>query len=93
MSDLASLSATVHGLVQGVYFRAFVSQHARALGLTGYVRNLPTGAVEVRAEGEKGRLEELLKGLRVGPRGARVEGVEAHWSQYTGSFDGFEVGY
>lgn len=51
MTDLTSVRATVSGRVQGVYFRDFTSRHARELGLTGYVRNLPDGkAVEVQAE-------------------------------------------
>ncbi|GAF85432.1 unnamed protein product, partial [marine sediment metagenome] len=53
MADSASLQATVYGRVQGVFFRAFVSRCARELGLTGYVGNLPDGAVEIMAEGER----------------------------------------
>ena len=94
MSDLASLSVVVHGRVQGVFFRAFTSRHARDLGLTGYVRNLPGGrAVEVRAEGERLQLEKLLEHLKVGPPGARVEGVEVNWSDYQGGFHQFEMRY
>ncbi len=51
MTDLASLYAVVYGYVQGVFFRAFVARQAKELGLTGFVRNLPGGAVEVNAEG------------------------------------------
>lgn len=92
MPDLTSLSATVHGLVQGVNFRYFVLRHARELGMTGYVRNLPTGiSVEVRAEGERGKLEQLLRHLEVGPGGARVEKVEVSWSEYKAAFPRFEV--
>ena len=47
MADSASLEASVGGLVQGVFFRAFVARRARELGLVGYVRNLPDGTVEV----------------------------------------------
>jgi len=79
-------------LVQGVNFRAFVLRHARALGLTGYVRNLHREpAVEVVAEGERGDLERLLGELEVGPRGARVERVEVNWSEYSGAYSRFEV--
>ncbi len=94
MSELASLSAIVHGRVQGVFFRAFVYHRARALGLTGYVRNLPGGrVVEVRAEGERVKLEELLQHLKVGPPGAMVERVEVDWSGFRGTYPRFEVGY
>jgi len=94
MPEQASLRAVIYGFVQGVFFRSFTTRHARALGLTGYVRNLPGGrAVEVVAEGETERLEELLKHLEVGPPGARVERVEVEWSKYEGAFSRFEVKY
>lgn len=90
----ASLSAIVRGEVQGVYFRAFVQRHALALGLTGFVRNLPRGrAIEVQAEGEQRQLEELIEYLKIGPPGARVEKVELNWSDYTGAFYDFDILY
>lgn len=90
--QLSHLHATARGLVQGVFFRAFVAQQARALGLTGYVRNLADGrSIEVVAEGPRDRLEELLRHLRAGPRGARVDEVEALWSEYSGKQSRFEV--
>ncbi|MEK7872461.1 MAG: acylphosphatase, partial [Chloroflexota bacterium] len=55
----AHLAATVRGRVQGVGYRSFAQAWARALGLKGYVQNLSGGAVEVRAEGPRERLEEL----------------------------------
>ncbi|MFW6125587.1 MAG: acylphosphatase [Chloroflexota bacterium] len=92
MAAKGMLHAVVHGLVQGVNFRSFVLRHARALGLTGYVRNvLADGTVEVVAEGERDRLEQLLGYLQTGPRAARVTGVDADWSDYTGEFSGFDV--
>ena len=94
MLEQASLLAIVHGRVQGVYFRAFVHNHAEALGLNGYVRNLSGGsAIEVRAEGEKTKLEELLNYLNIGPPRAEVEHVETKWSEYTGSFKDFQLRY
>jgi len=94
MTDLACLQATVYGFVQGVFFRAFVSRRAVMLGLTGYVRNLPSGdAVEVQAEGERKQLEKLISHLKVGPPGARVEKVVTNWSEYTGNYPDFEIRY
>jgi acylphosphatase len=93
-SNLASVQAIVYGYVQGVFFRAFVSRRASELGLTGYVRNLPGGeAVEVLAEGERKRLEELISHLKVGPPAARVERVVTNWSEYTGSYSHFSIRY
>jgi acylphosphatase len=91
--ELASLQATVYGYVQGVFFRAFVSRQANELNLNGYVRNLPGGAVEVAAEGERKQLERLLDRLRVGPPAARVERVASSWSEYSGAYSGFRIRY
>jgi acylphosphatase len=94
VSEQASCKAIVHGRVQGVNFRIFVKDRAKALGLKGYVKNLSGGtAVEVWAEGEKTKLDELLKYLKDGPSRARVERVEVEWSDYRGRFDNFQVNY
>ncbi|HET6777644.1 MAG TPA: acylphosphatase [Gemmatimonadales bacterium] len=66
----------VFGMVQGVGFRWFVARHARAIGLTGYARNLPNGSVEVVVDGNEESLLELERLLRKGPANARVERVE-----------------
>jgi acylphosphatase len=94
MADAARLSATVYGRVQGVYVRYFVRSVAKKLGLKGYVRNLASGdAVEIKAEGEKPRLDRLLEELKTGPPGASVKRVETDWSEYTGEFDNFTIRY
>ncbi|MBO8140677.1 MAG: acylphosphatase [Firmicutes bacterium] len=66
----------IRGRVQGVGFRVFVARHARALGLSGYARNLPDGTVEVLAEGPPALLEQLARQLLFGPPGARVERID-----------------
>jgi len=76
-----------------VFFRAFVIKRATQLGLTGYVRNLPGGTVEVQAEGERKQLEELINHLKVGPPAAIVEKVEINWLEYSGNYSGFNVKY
>ena len=92
MSDLASVQIAVYGLVQGVFFRYFTEQKARQLGLTGYVRNLPQeGTVEVRAEGERNKLETLINYLKVGPPTAKVTDVTTKWSEYTGDYSAFHI--
>ena len=85
------LHAVVRGRVQGVGFRYFVMEHALDLRLTGLVRNLLSGGVEVVAEGEEGALEALLVALKQGPRASHVEGVEATWLPATGEFRRFEI--
>jgi acylphosphatase len=94
MPTLAHLYAMVHGRVQGVYYRAWTVEQSSVLGLTGIVRNLSSGEdVEIEAEGERDRLEQLVKLLKTGPPGAKVESVEVTWSQYSAVFTGFQVRY
>lgn len=69
----------VTGRVQGVGFRYFIATRARALGLTGTVRNLPTGQVEITAEGDAATLEALIGAARSGPPGSRVRDLEVRW--------------
>jgi acylphosphatase len=63
--------------VHGVGFRYATVQRARALGVRGWVRNRDDGSLEVHTEGSRQAVEELLAFLAVGPRAARVTGVEA----------------
>ncbi len=88
---LARLHAIVDGTVQGVGFRAFVQETADRLQLTGWVRNLYDGRVEVLAEGPRSTLEALLEKLRTGPRMAYVSEVQKEWSAASGEFSAFRV--
>ena len=81
----------IAGLVQGVLFRKEMMDRARSLGVTGWVRNLPDGRVEASLEGDKSRLEELIRFSHLGPPGARVTGVDVQWSEYKGEFRGFRI--
>ena len=86
------VAATVYGRVQGVGFRWFVEAHARRLGVSGYTRNLPDGrSVEVVAEADRPRLEQLLETLRQGPPGSYVERVDTGWEPPTGEFTTFTI--
>lgn len=66
---------TVSGRVQGVGYRAATQLEASRLGLTGYVRNLPNGDVEIVASGQTKLLETLVSWSRRGPVFARVDSV------------------
>jgi acylphosphatase len=70
------IRAMVSGKVQGVFFRANTAELARRLEISGWVRNLDNGMVEVVAEGEKDSIEKLVAFLRKGPAGARVDGLK-----------------
>jgi acylphosphatase len=81
----------VSGLVQGVGFRYYVYREARSLGLNGYVKNLPTGQVEVVALGDKGLIDELVKTLRVGPGYASIAGVQLEEVEIEEDFKDFSI--
>ena len=74
----------VAGRVQGVGFRAFTADAARAEGLGGWVRNLPDGRVEAHAEGDAASLERFERRLRQGPPLARVDSVATNETQPAG---------
>jgi acylphosphatase len=81
----------VTGLVQGVFYRQSTADEATRLGLSGAVRNLPDGSVEVVAEGPRDAVLRLAAFCQQGPPAARVEGVEVVWEPPTGEGPGFVV--
>jgi acylphosphatase len=83
----------VRGRVQGVGYRAFSVRVGVRHGLSGGVRNLDDGRVELDVEGARPAIEALLRELRIGPPGAQVTGVEAEWKPATGRFSGFTIWY
>ena len=82
---------TVHGRVQGVGFRWFVRSVAERLGLVGWVANDPSGSVRVVAEGDRASLDELVRLLREGPSGAKVQRVDTESGAARGSYRKFEI--
>jgi acylphosphatase len=91
METTERVRIVVRGRVQGVWFRESTKAAARALGLTGSVRNLASGEVEIVAEGPRHRLEALAVWARRGPDAARVEGIETVYSEATGRLYEFMV--
>lgn len=87
----ASLHATVSGKVQGVYFRAWVYDQATSLGLSGWVRNLEDGKVEILAQGAPESLAALKERLPAGSQLAQVEKVTAEMIDYDKAYDGFMI--
>jgi acylphosphatase len=85
------LHATVVGQVQGVGFRYYVKRHADLLGITGYVRNLPEGQLDVMAEGNPEALDQLTKLLELGPSGAVVFDIVIDRGPGTGEFPDFAI--
>ncbi len=83
----------ISGRVQGVFYRATAESVAKQLRLTGYVKNLPDGRVEIVAEGDKHSLEQLIDWAGKGSRLAKVENVNVEWEEATGEFKNFRVEY
>jgi acylphosphatase len=91
MSQPTRIHVVVHGHVQGVFFRDTVRRSARDHGVAGWVRNRRDGTVEAVFEGPADAVSALVELCRTGPRGARVEGVEATEEEPEG-LSGFELG-
>ncbi len=87
------LSCAVFGEVQGVGYRYWLRQRAKAYEIRGYAINRPDGNVFFEAEGEKEKLQQLLELSGMGPITARITKVEPEWSKLErySLTDGFEV--
>jgi acylphosphatase len=93
MDDSAAIETwqvRVHGRVQGVGFRWACTRQARALGVTGWVRNRLDGSVEALLQGPPQRLGQLRDWLRDGVADARVTGIDVSTVPGTTRYDGFE---
>ncbi len=73
--DRIAVQALIEGRVQGVWYRGWTVDNARALGLSGWVRNRRDGSVEALFVGRAAAVEEMLARCRTGPRAARVAAV------------------
>ena len=72
---LKTVSITVSGKVQGVYYRQSTKEKARELNITGEVRNMPDDSVSIIATGTVEQLDQLIEWCSIGPPRARVMGV------------------
>ena len=84
------LSIIVRGKVQGVFFRASTKEQADNLGLSGLVRNLPDGNVQIEVEGSDEALQEFVTWCYTGPRHARVDAVDVRDGEL-GNFTSFQI--
>ena len=92
MSEHAAFRALVSGRVQGVFFRDSTRRRAHELRLSGWVRNLPDGGVEVYAAGALDGCQALLEFLRTGPPRASVTHVDVKWESSSEPLaDEFEI--
>lgn len=83
----------VEGKVQGVFFRQSTKEIANSLGLSGFVRNLLNGNVEVEAEGDDLDVEKLIEWLKKGPPLAKVTKLNFENLPLTNDKSGFKILY
>jgi acylphosphatase len=80
-----AVDVRITGLVQGVSFRYYTRAEAWSLGVTGWVRNEPDGAVAGHFEGPDRAVDALVAWCRQGPAYAEVDGVEVVAAASTGA--------
>jgi acylphosphatase len=88
---LEGRSYRIVGRVQGVGFRWFAWDSATLEGLTGLVRNLPDGSVEIAVEGDREALDRFEWKISSGPAGARIDHVERETVPATGRYHAFSI--
>ena len=81
----------IRGMVQGVGFRWFARERARANGVSGWVRNNSDGTVSAYAEGDETAVRLFVEELRAGPRSGEVSDVDIEWSDFTGKYSTFDI--
>lgn len=79
------------GSYRGMFFRHSTKQIAETSELVGFVKNLPDDSVEIIAEGQKEKLEELARWAIRGPEGAHVTRCETERQKATGKFQTFSI--
>jgi len=85
---------TIHGRVQGVFFRAHTIEKAQELGsITGWVANQANGTVAIEAEGPENKINDFIDWCHSGPSTCEVKKVDVEKLEYTGEFDGFDIRY
>jgi acylphosphatase len=73
---MIAIRLTIHGRVQGVFYRDWTVQNARELGLAGWVRNEADGTVAAHLEGDRVAIDEMIGRMRDGPVAARVDRID-----------------
>jgi len=86
-----SVALLISGKVQGVFFRVKSIEKAESLSLTGWVKNISTGEVEIFAEGDEKNLKKLIDWCYNGPDNANVEKIDVEYGDYKAEFDKFVI--
>ncbi len=93
MKEIVQLHAIIKGNVQDVFFRQHVKEFAEELKLTGYVKNLKDGSVEVLAIGDKEILDKFLEEIEKKPGHGSISSIKKNFTKNERSFDLFEIRY
>ena len=88
---MTEIQCIASGKVQGVSYRVYVQDSAVELGLTGSVRNLPNGTVEIVAQGQPDILKDFVEYLHEGSLMAKVESVAVDWVSPKVTYEEFSV--
>ncbi len=83
----------IEGRVQGVWFRESTRRQAVSLGVSGWVKNRPDGAVEALLEGPQTAVSRLVAWCQEGPSAANVAEVHETEEPWQGAFDAFDILY
>jgi acylphosphatase len=76
MGQTTALTLTVHGRVQGVWYRDWTVETARGLGLTGWVRNQPDDTVTALLQGDAANVRQMVEKMHEGPPRAEVDRID-----------------
>ena len=90
MAEPVGRKVRVYGRVQGVFFRQWTVNQARALGIAGWIHNARDGSVEAHLAGDEAAVLKLVEHMRSGPPQARVDDVTIDDAE-PGDIQGFSV--
>lgn len=87
---MKTIRMKISGLVQGVFFRKYISDEAKKIGIKGHVRNLDSGEVEVVAEGSPEEVDSMVACCKKGAPHSNVKNVDIQELNHIG-FDDFKI--
>jgi acylphosphatase len=93
MNGKKRIHVLVSGIVQGVFFRSEAQRKAFELKLTGWVRNIKNGKVEMVFEGDKNKTKQMIKWIKKGPKLAKVTKINIKKERYKNEFKDFKIKY
>lgn len=81
----------IHGKVQGVFYRVYTQEKAEKLELTGWVKNMPDGTVEVCLQGKEDAINKMIEWCREGSPSSKVEDIKIERGAAQEELSEFEV--